>query len=62
MAQIKPDAELPRANYWRQRAEEARTRADGLRDPEAKAAMVNVADMYDAMANRAEERERVSRP
>jgi len=61
MAKITPDAELPRAKYWRQRAEEARTRANGLSDPETKATLLNVAAMYDAMANRAEERERLSR-
>jgi RNA polymerase sigma-70 factor, ECF subfamily len=42
-------------------ADEARTRADRSRDPEAKATLLNVAAMYDAMADRAEERERVSR-
>ncbi|SEP49079.1 hypothetical protein SAMN02990966_07197 [Rhodospirillales bacterium URHD0017] len=61
MAKITPDAELTKSSYWRERAEEARTRADGLREPEAKAALVNVAAMYEAMANRAEERERASR-
>ena len=61
MAKIKPDAELHRSSYWRQRAEEARSRADGFRDSEAKATLLNVAAMYDAMADRAKERERVSR-
>jgi hypothetical protein len=61
MARIKPDAELAGSSYWRQRAEEARTRADGLRDPETRATLLNVAATYDAMADRAEERERVSR-
>ena len=61
MANITPDAELPRSTYWRHRAEEARTRADGFHNPEAKATLLNVAAMYDAMADRAEERERVRR-
>jgi hypothetical protein len=61
MAEIKPDSELPRSTYWRQRAEEARTRADDFHDPEAKGTLLNVAAMYDAMGDRAEERERVSR-
>ena len=61
MAKITPDAELHKAKYWRQRAEEARTRADSFQDPETKATLLNVAAMYDAMANRAEERERLSR-
>ena len=61
MAEIKPDAELPRSSYWRQRAKEARTRAEDFGDSEAKATLLNVAAMYDAMADRAKERERVSR-
>ena len=61
MAKIKPDAELHRSSYWRQRAKDARIRADGFRDREAKATLLNVAAMYDAMADRAKERERVSR-
>jgi hypothetical protein len=60
MAKITPDAELPKSTYWRHRAEEAR-RAEGFNDPEAKATLLNVAAMYEAMADRAEERERVSR-
>jgi hypothetical protein len=61
MAKIKPDAELSRSPYWRQCAEEARMRADRFQDAESKIAMLNVAAMYDAMADRAEERERLSR-
>ena len=62
MAKIKPDGELSRSSYWRQRAEEARTRSDRFLDPEARATLLKVAAMYDAMADRAEKRERVSRP
>jgi hypothetical protein len=43
--------------YWRARAEELRSRAEVMRDSDARTAMTIVADMYDRMAVRAEERE-----
>jgi len=48
--------------YWRERADEARVKAGQLHDADARMTMENVADMYDAMANRAEDRERKRRP
>jgi hypothetical protein len=42
---------------WRQRAEDARTRADELRDPYAKRMMILIAKTYSAIAARAEIRE-----
>jgi len=42
--------------YWRARAEEVRSRAEGIRESDARTAMTIVAEMYDRMAVRAEER------
>ena len=49
---------LRSASFWREKAEEARTLAEGMTDPEAEATMRNIAVMYESMANRAEEREK----
>jgi hypothetical protein len=43
--------------YWRDRAEEARTRAEGMTDPDARSAMVMVAENYERLARWSEERE-----
>jgi len=40
--------------FWRKRAKEARSVADQLVDPEAKAAMLGVADSNEMLAKRAE--------
>jgi hypothetical protein len=42
--------------HWRQRAEEARAVAEQMADPEARRMMLNIADGYDKLAQRAEER------
>jgi hypothetical protein len=42
--------------HWRLRAEEARLAAKHLDDPEAKAAMLKVAEEYDRVAIRASQR------
>ena len=44
------------AEYWRSRAEEARTLADGFTNPETKRVLYRVAESYDQLAEQAEER------
>jgi hypothetical protein len=42
--------------HWHLRAQEARLMASALEDPEAKAAILKIADEYDRLAVRAAER------
>jgi hypothetical protein len=42
--------------HWRDRGEEARTRANQLDDPESKSAMLRIADDYELLAERVEAR------
>ena len=42
--------------HWRSRAQEARAVADSLDDLEAKRSMLNIADEYEHLAERAAER------
>ena len=52
---------LDKPERWRKRAEEIRTIADGMRDPEAKRFMLGLAKSYEGLAERAEERKRAIR-
>ena len=42
--------------YWRRRAEEARTLAEELTDPDAKRKMLKIAKDYETLARRPEQR------
>jgi hypothetical protein len=48
--------------HWRERAEEARTNAEQINDPEAKRLMLGIAASYERLALRAEERVRGGSP
>jgi hypothetical protein len=49
------------AQHWRDRAEEARVIANGMHDEVARRQMFAIADGYDRLAERAEEREKSNR-
>ena len=49
-------ADLP-VDYWKMQAKHARGRADLMRDPDAKATMLEIVQKYEAMADCAARRE-----
>ena len=50
------------SRYWRRRAEEARARAGELGSGDAESAMLDIAAMYERIADRAAEREARKKP
>jgi hypothetical protein len=48
--------------HWLKRAEEARTMADSMNDLQSKEAMLRIAQDYERLAKRAEERAKGERP
>jgi hypothetical protein len=53
-----PNDNAPRSSvFWLDKAEEARTRSEGMRDPIAALTLQRVAQFYDLMARRAAARE-----
>jgi hypothetical protein len=52
---------LNNIKHWQDRAEEARTHADHITDPEARRMMLEIANSDDKLAKRAEERRLMDR-
>jgi hypothetical protein len=50
------DTVLDNPQHWRQRAEEARSIAEQLPDPESRGAMLRIAEDYERLADHAERR------
>ena len=50
------------SSYWRERAAETRAKAGEMRGGDAQSAMLDIAAMYDRMADRAAERETRHKP
>ena len=46
------------SRYWRERAEESRTRSEEMRDPDAKATMMRISQMYEHLAELVARREK----
>jgi hypothetical protein len=50
------------SEYWHARAKEARAVAEWIKDPEARCTMLGIAQSYDHLAKRSEDRERRGEP
>jgi hypothetical protein len=48
--------------YWRNKAAEARSRAERMRNSDARAMMLDIADKYETMAERTATREKLRFP
>lgn len=53
---------LSNAKYWRDRADEVMTIADGMHDPAAKRLMLDVCAEYSGLARKAEQEEKAGTP
>ena len=53
---MEPRSFLNDPRHWRERAEEARSRADQIAEPQSKNAMLRIAHDYEVLAKRAEAR------
>lgn len=60
-ATMATDDKIWTSREWRDRADEARARADDVNNPSARATMIRIAKIYDSMAARIERRERDGR-
>jgi uncharacterized protein with PhoU and TrkA domain len=60
MAISKGEALMTNPKHWRDRAAEARLLAKDMKDPESKAAMLRIANDYDRIAERAQERAKLT--
>jgi hypothetical protein len=52
---------LDQPERWRERARESRHLANGMPDAESRRIMLDIADSYDRLARRADERARLAR-
>ena len=56
-----PQSFINDPKHWRERAEEARVHAEQMNDPESKKAVLRIAEDYEKLAKRAEQRIRGER-
>jgi hypothetical protein len=57
-----PTSQLMDAEYWLERAEEARAQASEMHDPDAKRTLLEIAENYQQLADQAEARRKTRLP